>query len=304
MKKSIIVLVLLLLFGCSSQKKGDLSIVCPSGAPSIAFYNRPEFNSADASSIIPELRGNGGSDIIVIDTVNGLRALKEGSNYKLAANITFGNFYIASTGNDENGIMEDGDYIVLFSKGATPDLIFHYIYGNHYDTNIHYVNAVSDAAACLIKGINITDDKNKVDYVLIAEPALSMALKQNDEAKIIDNIQEKYAEKNNGLQMIQASIFVSNKIDKKEIKNFLNEIEKDINDLLEKPVLFKESVNNLSLEEVKEVYSVNDIDLVTEILDINSIGLGYKNAYENKEAIIKYASLFGIEDINDECFFK
>ena len=63
----------------------------------------------------------------VIDTVNGIKAIEKGANYKLAASITFGNFYIASTGIDEDDIMDKDDYIVLFSMGATPDLIFHYV---------------------------------------------------------------------------------------------------------------------------------------------------------------------------------
>ena len=106
--------------------------------------------------------------------------------------------------------MEDGDYVVVFSQGATPDLVFHYIYGDTFDSNLHYVAAVTDASACLIKGINISDDSRSiedepyVEYVLIAEPALTVAMSQNENVKEFENIQDKYYEKS-GTSMIQAN---------------------------------------------------------------------------------------------------
>lgn len=311
MKKIILILLVICLFGCQKQDK-ELSVVCPSGAPSIAFYNEIDnesFHTADAASILPELKGDNGSDIIVIDTVNGIKALNAGANYSLAATITFGNFYIASTGNDENGIMDNGDYIVVFSQGATPDLIFHYIYGNVYDSNLHYVQAVSDAATCLIKGINIADEANGmdnqyVDYVMIAEPALTAALSQNNKASIYTNIQDEYKKKSNDLQMIQASIFVSKKLSLSNAKEYLNNLQETINSLLDNPDLFVEGTSNLSDTEFKDIFGIPNNKIAKKVLDNNSIGLGFVDAYNNKESIDAFISIFGLEETNEEIYFK
>lgn len=310
MKKIILVLILILICGCQNNIDiNEISTVCPSGAPSLALYNTDNFNTADAASILPELKGKNGSDVIIIDTINGIKALNAGSDYKLAATITFGNFYIASTGYDENGVMEDGDYIVLFSKDATPDLIFHYLYGNEYDSNIHYVNAVSDASACLIKGINITDDEKQldepyVDYVMIAEPALTASLAQNKNASIYKNIQEEYKNKTNDLSMIQASVFVSNKIDKEIVSEYLNKLENDINNLLANPELFAQTNSQYSDEQIKEIFGIPNVNIATKVLKNNSIGLGYIIAYDNKQAIDEYISIFGLDKTNEEIYFK
>lgn len=315
MKKLLVFILIVLLTGCSKNNTEDydLSIVVPSGAPSLAFYNEinnDSFNTGDAQSILPQLKGENGADIIVIDTVNGIKTINDGGNYKLAATITFGNFYIASTGKDDNGVMENGDYIVLFSQNATPDLVFHNIYGNNYDSNVHYVSAVSDASACLIKGINIQDDQRSideqpyVDYVMIAEPALSAAMSQNSNARIYANIQEEYAIKNDGMSIIQASVFVSNKLNKKQIDNYLNNLENNINSLLENPELFEETTNMLSDVEIKDVFGVPNVKIVKKVLNDNSIGLGFVRAYDNKNAIDKFISLFGLNNTDEEIYYK
>lgn len=305
--KKILLILLLLLCGC--QNRNGLSIACPSGVPSLALYNTEYFNTADAPSILPELKGKNGSDIIIIDTINGVKALNSGSNYKLAATITFGNFYIASTGHDSNGIMEDGDYIVLFSSGAAPDLLFHYLFGNKYETNIHYVNAVADAATCLIKGINITDDNMSidepyVDYVMIAEPALSASLSQNENASIYLNIQDEYYKKTNGKTMIQASVFVSNKLNHDEASQFLEKLENDIKNLISNPSLFEEYNDSYSPEQIREIYGIPNTKIVSKVLKNNTIGLGYKKAYDIKQEIDEYLAIFNIGESNEEIYFK
>lgn len=314
MKKILVILLSLILFACSTSKiDKKLSIVVPSGAPSLAFYNQLDndnFNTGDAQSIMPELKSDSGSDIIVIDTVNGIKALNAGANYKIAATITFGNFFVASTGHDENGKMEEGDYIVLFSQGATPDLVFHYIYGNSLDSNIHYVQAVADAAACLIKGINISDDSRDideepyVDYVMIAEPILTTAMAQNKNISLYSDLQIEYMSKTDGRQMVQASVFVSNRLTNEQIDDFLTSLENSINNLKTNPQLFIDSTNSLSDAEIKEIFGIPNAKLVTKFIESNSIGIGFKKAYDNKENIDTFVSMFGLEETNEEIYYK
>lgn len=313
MKKIFCILVILCLCACGNKTK-ELSVVVPSGAPSLAFYNEidnPNFNTSDAKSILGEIRSDSGSDILVLDSVNGIKAINENGNYKLASIITFGNFYIASTGIDEDGVMDESDYIVLFSSGATPDIIFHYLYGNKYDNNIHYVTSVSDAAACLIKGINIMDDEKDindqpyVEYVMIAEPALSQSLSKNSNAFVYEDIQKVYREKT-GLDMIQAALFVSNRLSDDEINLYLNNLENDVNDLLSNAEVFKNAIqaNNISDEELKDIFGVASTDIVNKVLEHNTIGLGYKDAYAYKEEIDKFVALFSLDETDEEIYYK
>ena len=313
MKKLFCIFVILCLCACSN-KTSKLSVVVPSGAPSLAFYNEidnPNFNTSDAKSILSEIKSDNGSDILVLDSVNGIKAINENGNYKLASIITFGNFYIASTGVDEDGVMDEGDYIVLFSSGATPDVIFHYLYGNKYDKNIHYVNSVSDAAACLIKGINIMDDERDisdqpyVEYVMIAEPALCQSLSKNKDAFIYEDIQKMYHDKT-GLDMIQAALFVSNRLSNDEINSYLNNLENSINELLSIGNVFKNAIetNNISDEELKDIFGVANTDIVNKVLEHNTIGLGYKDAYTYKQEIDKFIALFSLDETDEEIYYK
>lgn len=315
MKKILVILCLMLLSGCATKNVDDkLSILVPSGAPSLAFYNEienDEFNTADAKSILPELSSNGKTDIVVVDAVNGIKALNDDANYKLAGIITFGNFYIASTGLDEDDVMDEDDYIVLFSQNATPDKVFHYIYGDKYDNSIHYVSAVNDASACLIKGINIADDSRSIDedpyveYVMIAQPALTAAMSSNENVSIYANIQEEYMNKTNET-LIQACVFVSNDLDHNVAKDYLANLKQSIDNLLANPTLFEDKMNELGLsdDEIKDTFGVPNSKIVSKVVSNNSIGLGYNDAYENKEAIDEYIALFGLEKTSEEIYFK
>ena len=80
----------------------SLKIISPSGAPAFSLYNmfkseNVEIN-ADANNVLTYLSASSNKDIVIAPT-NALTAkiVKDGiSNFKIAANITFGNFYLAS----------------------------------------------------------------------------------------------------------------------------------------------------------------------------------------------------------------
>ena len=134
MKKLIFNLTTLLLVstiaGCNSQKKDDssseseepitLSIACPSGAPALSLWNmysqsNVEIN-ASANNVIAYLSADSNKDIVIAPTNALVAVMKKNVPFKIAATITFGNFYIASTGNDDNGKMDKDDYVVLFQQ--------------------------------------------------------------------------------------------------------------------------------------------------------------------------------------------
>ena len=170
-KLTILAIPLLLLSACSKPK--DIQVICPTGAPAFAFYSHGldanfETNT-DPKNIGSMMNKSSDKQFVVIDTVSGIKAIKNGAPYKLAASLTFGNFFIASTGKDDNDTMDAGDKIVLFNQNTTPDLLFHYLYGNTYDSGIEYVTNVQDAAKCLIAGKNQVTG-SEIKYVFIAQP--------------------------------------------------------------------------------------------------------------------------------------
>lgn len=317
MKKILVIFVLLVsLFGCKKVETvvdynySNMGIVTPTGAPSLAFINSiddPTFETnSNISNIVSMLTSSSDKRIVVIDTISGIKAIKKGAPFKLAANITFGNFYIASTGNDENGLMGEEDNIVLFGKNTTPDLIFHYIYGNKFDNSIEYVNAVSDAGKCLAAGKNL-ETGNSVDYVMIAEPVLSTILANKEtptygSASIFVNIQEEY-KKISGEEMIQASIFVKDDGYIKDAEDYFYYLDSNINKILNDKEFVDECLKTKSDEEITSVFGINR-KMIANALSTNSIGLGFKKAYENKDAIDAFIKIFDLEETDEEIYFK
>ena len=310
MKKILPILsTLALLAGCASQgpNKLEVSVLCPTGAPAIAFYNYAqdsnfETNSNASEGILP-LMVKGEKDVVILPTNAGVQAItKKNAPYKLAATITFGNVYLASTGHDADNTLNDGDYIVLFSQGQVPDLLFHYVFGDTLDSNAHYVANGTDAAKCLKSGKNLTSANEDVDYVLIAEPALQNVINTTPNVTIAKNIQEEYKTKSNGLEIFQASVFINNNLENAKAKSFLKQIEKDVKDGLKDVNKVKEGLKKA--ENLTTLYGVPSVEVVEQTFaNNNSMGLGFKNAKENKGAIDNFLSLFNIASTNEEIYF-
>lgn len=297
---------LLLLVGCSSSE--ELKILCPTGAPSIAFYNYVNNSNFETNStptnIIASMNKTSSYDVIVIDTTSGVSAINNGAPYLLASTITFGNFYIASTNKDSDGIMNDNDNIVIFgATNGVPSKLFHYLYGNEFDNQLTYVKSVADAAACLKKG---TDNNGKqVDYVFVAEPVLTNVLNTTPTVSIYKNIQEEYKLKSNNSLLMQASIFVKKTAKKAIIDKFLNSIEKDINNGINDPTIIKNKLDSASEDKtlIQNKYGVGS-ELIYKVMQTNKIGLGYLSSYSQKQSIDKYLSLFNMEETNEEIYYK
>ena len=119
----------------------DLKIVCPSGAPAVAFYNHAQDPNFETAAPIPALLGNN-YQVVVAPTHGGMdKLINANANFQLAATITFGNMYILSTGRDKDGVMNRGDNVLFFQENDLPGKVFKYLYG---DLGLKTV-AVSDA---------------------------------------------------------------------------------------------------------------------------------------------------------------
>ena len=302
-KKSLLCLLsFMLLASCNNSE--NLTILVPTGAPSLAFYNHIDnvnFTSNNSPINIASSMTNNGSDIVVIDAIKGIDAIINGAPYKLAANLTFGNFYLASTGNDDNDTLDKDDVIVSFGMGQTPQKVFELIYGNDF-TNMSYVTNVSEAATCLISKKTL-DKAKDVDYVFIAQPVLTNALSKNKDASIYANIQEEYT-RITGKSLIQAGLFIKDSVSKNDSKAFLEDLNEDIDELLANPSLLdKYSENEEITNKFTTLYGINSTLAKKTIENNNVIGLGFKYACDNKENINEFISLFNLT-IKDENIYQ
>ena len=318
MKKYFIPLIIasMTLVGCNAKNSSSevkefdrtsLSIITPTGAPALAFYNYAGLSNFETNSVptnIVAMMAAGQKDVAVLPTNAGIQAITgKNAPYQIAATITFGNFYIASLGNDANETMDAGDNILLFQKGNVPDKIFHYVYGDTYDANISYVSAVSDAAAAATSGSFVDAEGNNVvpNYVLLAQPVLTNVLSKKENVKVYADIQAKYKEKSNGLDLFQASVFIKKSVAKETAQSFLDSLKGDIETVITKPETFNTALEGV--ENANTVYGIAPAAAANVTKNNNGMGLGFKAAKENKTAVENFLKLFNIEGVNEEVYF-
>ena len=308
MKKYVFALLpLVLLCSCESNEKLTLTVACPSGAPALSMYEHLRDENVEISNAqtVSSYFQAGSKDIIILPTNAGAKMIqKTNAPYKLAATVTFGNFFLASTGNDSNNTLDKDDYVVVFQQNNIPDLLFKYVYGTDY-TNVHYVADVNAASRCLISGKNESDSNAEAAYVLVAQPVLSVALQQNTNASIYSNIQELYKSKSGGKRITQASIFVNNSVNEKKARNFLREIKDDVEDLLHEPSELDEAIRESGLESETVASKIGNPTIIKNLLQNgNTIGIGFQWADVNKSDIDAFLNTLGQDSTTDSVYFK
>jgi len=315
--KKIFMLSLLpiLLAGCnkggttpsSNDEYKKLKFVTPTGAPAIAmsaFCDLEGFETNnDPSNIVP-MMAKGQVDVAVLPTNIGVNAIKKQNvGFKLLCTITYGNFYIAATGNDDDAVMDADDYIVSFQQNAVPDKVFHYIYGDTYDSALHYVGSNALAAKCLATGKNASDDNKDVDYVLIAEPALTTVLSKNPARSLYKSLTEEYKAKSDGLLLAQASVFVKSSLDQEKIINPLfSALNESVNQMINSPEKVESNMNKIDNPAV--IFGVDPAVAKAVTENGNRMGLGCKAASTIKNDINEFLGIFGVSEITDENIAK
>lgn len=318
MKKILsLIAVALLLAGCNqkSYDRTTLSVMTPTGAPALAFYNYStnsnfETNNNPQEVIIPQMVA-GQKDVIVLPTNAGVQViLNKKANYQLAATVTFGNFYLLSLNNDSNNELGADDTILLFQKGNVPEKIFHYVYGDSLNSAIHYTSpdtAASVAAAANSKDCSFVDsetgDRLVANYVLLAQPALKNVLEVNKDKgyTVYADMQVKYKEKSN-VPLFQASVFIKKTVEKEIANDFLNSLKKDINDVIKNPSLFTKKLNDS--KEIESLYGIKPAAAEAVTKESNGMGLGFEYAKDNKQGIETFLKLFNIEGFDEEIYFE
>ena len=297
--KKIVISNLLLtsLVGCCLTQNTNFSVIVPTGAPSVAFISKLNDENFDTNSVPNNIVAEmikGTYDIAVVDLIGGLTAIKmKNAPYKLASVITFGNFYIYSTGNDDNNIMEDNDNIVGFGQGNTPDILFKHLYSNiNIDT---YLAGVSDVAPIAASGVI---NNEKVDYCIIAEPVLYNVLnnqkastygKGKEHSSFQDEWKIKHGEKSS---ILGAAIYIKNDTYSEysnQIDQYLNSIKDDINNYINDPSKPRDMLEKYgSKEEQAQKIGINSTVVKGVLEDDNSINIGYLASNdENFDNIVK-----------------
>ena len=304
MKKLMILATIpMVLCGCRSDKYKGLSFIVPTGAPAIAisaFADLEGFETTtDPSTIVP-LLANGKYDVAVLPTNVGVTAINvKKVPYKMLCTITFGNLYVASTGKDEDGVMGADDYIVSFQENAVPDKIFKYVYGTEFNSALHYVSSAADAAKCLKTGKNLADDSKDVDYVFLAEPALTKVLETTPTASVYSNLQELYKTNSDGLMLTQASVFVKNTLEDSVVKDAIYKtIESSVNQMIKRPNKIESNMSKV--DDPVTIFGVEPEYAVKTAKDGNKMGLGCKLASDIKDDINKFLTIFNVSPIEDE----
>ena len=321
MKKALLILIpALLLVGCGEQNEKDtteeyklnLSVAAPSGAPSVCLYkyladeSKVEIRSPEEASGLAAYMATGAKDIIILPTNAGVQQImKNNVSYKIAANITFGNLFVAATGHDDDGVMNGDDYVVLIQQNNVPDKLFQYCYGDLNLTNTHYLNQASNVKNVVATGKNPEDENADVDYVLVAEPAFAAGKAQNANATQYASIQEVYKTKSGNKEITQASVFVSNNADVEEVNKFLTALKKDINDFVANPSVIDSYVTGFDQVQFAAKFGVGNAQLLKNLTtNGNRMGVGFKKASENKANIDQFLTMWpAIGATSEEIYF-
>ena len=306
-KKLLTLIPVIALTACSGTTSHslELKVVTPAGSPATAFYKHLgdtehlEVNG-DANNVIAYLTTTDTAqrkDVVVAPTNAGVAAINKNAPFKIAATITFGNFFLLSTGKESDGTLSEGDKVIAFQQNGVAGKLFNYVYG---DKGLD-VTYLTDAAS--VKNKILTEDLD-AGYVLLAQPVVAAILGQKSEFKIYANVQNDYKEKTGGKEITQASIFIRNDVDVSRAKSFLNGIKEDVESLLKDPSLLASSTEDIE-DQVFTTKLTGTKTLVTNLLkNNNQIGLGFKYAYENKESIDAFIGTLGLPATNEESYFR
>ena len=290
-----------------SLRKTDLKIISPQGAPAVSMYNfvnRLTTVMNPQSELIPQFLQNN-YDIIVAPAKGGLTSIvKKNAEYKMAAVVTFGNFALVSTGNDDDGVLNEGDKVLYFQPADIPGAVFNALYGD-LGLTTYNVDDVKATAQALNTGTYKIDESTTVqlDYVFSAEPLISNLSKT---ANVKEWASEAFSSKYEGKRIIQAAVFVNNKTDVSKINEFLTLLEGDMNKAVSNP---KEIVNTFNLygdvDMQANMFGVDASIVFKCMKDHNGLGLGYLRANTAQDEIDFFINDIlnsGLE-INEEIYY-
>lgn len=303
----------LCLSSCNSNSTDSdyktLKILAPTGGPAVALYNfglneNFETTSNPAQGLIPMFKTNN-YDVIIAPTQGGLtQIVKQQANYKIAATITFGNFYLVATGKDDNETLDRGDSVLIFQENDVPGKVFNYVYGD-LGLDVTAVAAVSDTKLVIENGgvLKIDETTTKeFDYIYTAQPVVAVT-----NSSVFANVQDAFKEKSSGKSITQASIFVNNNANRSKVDALLAKIKNDIEAGLQDQTLIRNAINLVGSTQLQQAkFGVPAFYAAMITGENNGFSLGYKNAKDIKDEIQSFVNLLTnntLGELSEEVFY-
>lgn len=219
----------LVLSGCTSTpaepEDTSLNVLCPSGAPTLAFLSSYEeitangkFDVVDGSDLlVSELsKADSEYDVIVAPINVGAQLLAKGATtYRLDSVLTWGNLYVVGT----EGALSGEGTIDLFGEGAVPQKIYETV-GLETSLTPTYLSSGQLVQADLLSG--------QVQAGLLAEPLVTATIQkaqsQGLTLTVLADLQELYSEKTGTTGGYpQAAIFVKEGVDISSLTEKIND---------------------------------------------------------------------------------
>ena len=281
----------------------NLKVACPAGAPAVSLFahlgeQNVEINAAE--NVQSYMTDASDKDIVILPTNFGISAIvNKNVSFKIAATVTFGNFYLLSTGLDDNTVLDAGDKVLAFQQNGVAGKLFNYVYGDK-ELNVTYL---ADAAS--VKTAILTSDSSfDYEYALLAQPVVNAVLKNKSAYSLFANVQEDYKTKTSGKEITQASIFVKNTANREAVNTFLQTINNDVHQLMDDTQNIIDQTKKLE-EEVVSAKLNGTAQAIKGLLDNgNQLGIGYKEAFANKANIDAFVQTLGLGAISEEIYYR
>lgn len=270
--------------GCSNNsndKSSKINILCPVGAPSLAFVSEYENINKDgqidfvdgSDQLVAELSKSSSDYDIIVAPINLGAKLIAGkqTDYRIQGVVTWGNLYYVGT--DKDALNQMGE-LALFGEGAVPQKIVDTVNINTSLTPKYYQSATLVQQQLL---------SGNVQVGMLAEPLATATIakaKQNGlELSIVADLQTNYGKEG----YPQAGIFVK---DGSSYDNLFSAIDKFTNN------------NYEGLQDYLEKIGIETLSLPSVELTVKSIdrqNVHYKKASECSNQIKDFLKLFNIE---------
>ena len=222
----IAIICLGLLVSCTDTKTEKVSIIVPSGTPTLGVADALhsdadlfDYNVVQGSDALVAAFTNANYDIIVAPVNLGAKFYSSLNNFEYVfyQTIVGGCFYLVTSEDITELSQINGKEITVFGANSTPDVIIRSLI-NYYnlDVKINYVSDVAEANASLIS--------NKSTIIVSAQPSISK-FNASGKFNVID-LQAEWKKMSGSTYSIpQAGIFVKkSKLDDKSVVNALNKL--------------------------------------------------------------------------------
>lgn len=222
----IFILLITLSFTTSCSESEKISIITPSGTPSLIasktileYKNLVDYQIVKGSDSLTAAFTRQDKDIIIAPVNLGAKFANSVENfpYVMYHTIVWCNYYIVSTEPIESFVSLNQKEITVFGKNSTPDVIFSTLVKYHNIVpKVDYVNDVATANSMLLAG--------KSTIIISAEPALSVLLTKGEYYTY--SLADAWSQMTSSpLDVPQAAIFVKkDKLESQTVKNILASI--------------------------------------------------------------------------------